>query len=113
MRSTPLIPEIASSIGSMTSRSTVSGEAPGYGIASATTGGFTSGNSSVSRMKSAAIPNTTRVSIATIVTTGFLIAKSEIHIGSALRAFGATDLGGGAGRDVAGAAEEDDVARLE
>ena len=29
---TPLIAEICSSIGSMTSRSTVSGDAPGYGI---------------------------------------------------------------------------------
>ena len=32
IRSTPLMPEITSSIGSMTSRSTTSGDAPGYGI---------------------------------------------------------------------------------
>ena len=38
MRSTPLMPEMASSIGSTTSRSTTSGDAPGYGIATTTTG---------------------------------------------------------------------------
>jgi hypothetical protein len=48
MRSTPLMPEITSSIGSMTSRSTTSGEAPGYGIAMTTIGASISGYSSVS-----------------------------------------------------------------
>ena len=43
IRSMPLMPEIASSIGSMTSRSTTSGDAPGYGIATTTTGASISG----------------------------------------------------------------------
>jgi hypothetical protein len=79
-RSTPLIPAIASSIGSTTSRSTMSGEAPGYGTATLTMGGLTSGNSSVSRFHSANRPNTTSASIVTTVTTGFLMAKSEMNM---------------------------------
>ena len=60
---TPLIAEICSSIGSMTSRSTVSGEAPGYGTATDTMGGETSGNSSVFSWTSAKMPNTTSASM--------------------------------------------------
>ena len=78
--STPLMPEIASSIGSITSRSTVSGEAPGYGIATDTTGGDTSGNSSVLSLQSAKMPKTTSASIATTVTMGRWMAKSEMNM---------------------------------
>src|SRR5207249_1708113 len=78
MRLMPLIDCTASSIGSATSRSTTAGDAPGYGIATETTGGVTSGNSSVLSCHSAATPNTTSAIITTVVTTGLLIAKSEI-----------------------------------
>src|SRR6478609_5011782 len=80
IRSTPLIPPITSSIGSITSRSTVSGEAPGYGIETTTTGALISGNSSVSSCISAATPKTTIPSIATTVRIGRLIAVSEMNI---------------------------------
>jgi hypothetical protein len=85
IRSTPLMPEIASSIGSMTSRSTTSGDAPGYGIAITTTGASISGYSSVSSWTSATSPNTTKSNIATIVKTGRLIAVSEMNIGVTVR----------------------------
>src|SRR5262245_7442486 len=49
-------------------------------MATATTGGATSGNSSVLSCHSAAIPNTTSAIITTVGTTGFLIAKSEISM---------------------------------
>src|SRR5690606_2599795 len=78
--STPLIEEIASSIGSITSCSTTSGEDPGYGTETLTTGGSISGNSSVSRIRSASAPNTTSASITTVVTIEFLIENSEIHM---------------------------------
>src|SRR5690606_26119649 len=78
--STPLIPWIASSTGSRISRSTWSGEAPGYTIVVNTIGGLTSGNSSVCRFSSANMPNTTSASIATIVTSGRLMAKSEMSM---------------------------------
>ena len=45
-----------------------------------TNGGATSGNSSVLSLSSAKRPNTTSVSIATMVTSGFLIAKSEMNM---------------------------------
>ncbi len=80
IRSMPLMEEIASSMGSTTSRSTTSGEAPGYGSATDTTGGLTSGNSSVSRLTSAKAPNTTSASMVTMVMMGLRMAKSEIHI---------------------------------
>ncbi len=80
MSSTPEMLEIASSMGSTISRSTPSGEAPGYGIEMATTGGLTSGNSSVSSMKRAMTPNTTSATITVMVTTGFLMAKSEMNM---------------------------------
>ena len=78
--STPLMPEIDSSIGSTTSRSTVSGEAPGYGIVTDTIGGETSGNSSVFNLRKANRPNTTSASIATTVTMGRRMAKSEMNM---------------------------------
>src|SRR4030095_15090025 len=80
MQRMPLIPEISSSIGSMTSRSTTSGDAPGYGTATTTTGASISGYSSVSSCSSATSPNTTRIIMATTVSVGFLIALSEINI---------------------------------
>ncbi len=76
---TPLIAEICSSIGSMTSRSTVSGEAPGYGTATDTMGGETSGNSSVFSWTSAKMPNTTSASMLTTVMIGRRIEKSEMN----------------------------------
>src|ERR1051325_1023066 len=80
MRSMPLMPEIASSIGSTTSRSTMSGDAPGYGTATTTTGASISGYSSVSSCVSATMPNTTNISIATTVRTGLVMAVSEIYM---------------------------------
>ena len=77
---TPLIDAICSSIGSRISFSTPSGDAPGYGIATTTTGGETSGNSSVFNFNSANKPNTTSATIETTVMSGFLIAKSEMNI---------------------------------
>ena len=70
---------MCSSIGSMTSRSTVSGDAPGYGIDTDTTGGATSGNSSVLRLKSAKMPNTTSASMVTMVMMGRRMEKSEMN----------------------------------
>src|SRR5262245_4359830 len=101
MRLTPLIAWTASSIGSTTSRSTMPGDAPGYGMATETTGGATSGNSSVLSCHSAAMPNTTSAIITTVVITGLRIAKSEI---SMLARGGRDDLGAGCGRG-AGAGE--------
>src|SRR5688572_28060959 len=76
----PLMPEMASSIGSTTSRSTMSGDAPGYGTATTTTGASISGYSSVSSCVSATMPKTTNISIATTVRTGLVMAVSEIYI---------------------------------
>src|SRR5690348_6621255 len=72
--------EICSSIGSRISFATPSGDAPGYGIPIVTTGGATSGNSSVLSLRSANSPNTTSVTMATMVMSGFLIAKSEMNM---------------------------------
>jgi hypothetical protein len=80
MRSMPLMPEMTSSIGSMTSRSTTSGDAPGYGMAMTTTGASISGNSSVFSWNSATIPNRESASIETIVRTGRLMATSEMNM---------------------------------
>ena len=55
-----------------------SGDAPGYGTETTTTGTATSGNSSVCNWKSDTRPKTTSASMLTIVMTGRLIAKSEI-----------------------------------
>ena len=79
--STPEIDWIASSIGSRTSRSTCSGDAPGYTIVVTTTGGDTSGNSSVCSFSSETRPNPTSVSMDTTVISGRLMAKSEMNIG--------------------------------
>src|SRR3954465_12385119 len=46
-----------------------------------TTGGATSGNSSVLSFSSANSPNTTSVIMDTTVISGFLIAKSEMNMG--------------------------------
>src|SRR5688572_7583503 len=89
MRSIPLIDPNASSSGSTTSRSTVCGEPPGYGTLTATTGGVTSGNSSVSSSSRLMDPNTTSATITTVVTTRFRIEKSEIHMRYRPRASGA------------------------
>ena len=80
MRSTPLIPAMASSMGSTTSRSTTSGLAPGYGTDTKMNGGLISGNSSVSRLSSATMPKMESASIVTTVTTGRLMAKSEMNM---------------------------------
>ena len=81
MRSTPLMPLTASSILSSTSRSTTSGDAPGYGTATLTIGCTTSGNSSVWSFVSENVPNTTSATIDTTVTMGRLMAKSEMNTG--------------------------------
>ena len=75
----PLMLEMPSSIGSIRSRSTWSGEAPGNGSATDTTGGAISGNSSTSSWYSAKVPKTTSASIETTVTMGRLMAKSEMN----------------------------------
>src|SRR4029434_10675286 len=62
-----------------TSRSTVSGEAPGYGTDTDTMGGETSGNSSVFSWMSAKMPNTTSASMLTTVMIGRRIEKSEMN----------------------------------
>src|SRR5687767_8088060 len=85
IRSTPLMPEMTSSIGSITSRSTTSGDAPGYGIATTTIGASISGNSSVSSCVNATMPKTTRISIPTTVSTGRLMAVSEMNMTVLLR----------------------------
>src|SRR4029079_10588804 len=78
--STPLMPEILSSTLLTTSRSTTSGAAPGYAIATNTIGASMSGNSSVSSRASDARPNTTSAIIVTTVTIGRRMAKSETNI---------------------------------
>src|SRR5438270_6830390 len=116
---TPLIDEICSSIGSRISFSTPSGDAPGYGMPTVTTGGATSGNSSVLSFSSANRPNTTSVTIETTVMSGFLIAKSEMNMGESregllrclLPGVGRRgDLHRGARRDPARCAEQQGVA---
>ncbi len=78
--STPLMPEIASSIGSTTSRSTLSGEAPGYGIETDDDRRLHVGELVGLELRSATMPNTTSASIATMVTIGRLMAKSEMNM---------------------------------
>ena len=96
MRSTPLMPEIASSTRSSTSRSTTSGEAPGYGIDTLTIGCVTSGNSSVCSCASENRPNTTSATIETMVTIGRLMAKSEMNTAAPQFFFGWSADGGAA-----------------
>ena len=57
-------------------------------IDTATTGASISGNSSVSSWNSATRPNTTNISIATMVRTGRLMAVSEMYIDFRLPASG-------------------------
>src|SRR3954451_16732195 len=78
--STPLIAESLSSIRVTTSRSTTSGDAPGYATPTNTIGCSKSGNSSVSSWSSETRPNTTSASIVTMVMIGRLIAKSEMNM---------------------------------
>ena len=80
IRSTPLMPLIASSTRSSTSRSTTSGAAPGYGMATLMMGSATSGNSSVCNCAMENTPNTTSATIETTVTMGRLMAKSEMNM---------------------------------
>src|SRR5262245_28735272 len=103
----PLMPERASSIGSTTSRSTMSGDAPGYGTATTTTGASISGYSSVSSCVSATMPNTTNISIATTVRTGLVMAVSEIYMSAP------TQLNGGTRRDALRRAPQQRVALAE
>jgi hypothetical protein len=67
---TPAIAVICSSMGSRISFSTPSGDAPGYGTATFTNGGATSGNSSVLSLNRATSPKATSATIATTVTRG-------------------------------------------
>src|ERR1051326_3810074 len=82
--SMPLMPEILSSSRVTTSRSTTSGEAPGYAIATNTIGASMSGNSSVSRRAQEAKPKTTSAIIVTTVMIGRLIAKSDMNMAALL-----------------------------
>src|SRR5260221_269696 len=67
-------------MGSRISFSTRYGDASGYGMPTTTTGGATSGNSSVFSLSNANKPNTTSATIATTVMRGRLIAKSEMNM---------------------------------
>src|SRR6185312_4990298 len=67
-QSMPVIDENASSIGSTTSRSTTSGDAPGYEMLTAIIGCWISGNSSVCSRNNDATPNATSARITVIVT---------------------------------------------
>jgi hypothetical protein len=78
--SSPEIPAMRSSRRSTTSRSTWSGDAPGYAMPTKTIGASMSGNSSVCSRMSAAMPNTTSAIIVTTVMIGRLMAKSEMNI---------------------------------
>src|SRR3954452_10441738 len=81
----------------------------------ATTGGCTSGNSSVFRFSSAKMTNTTSASTVTTVTTGRLIAKSEMNtvLAPRLRPRGGGDAHGGARRGAQRGAHQHGVARRE
>src|SRR5687768_9870118 len=72
--------EMRSSSRSTTSRSTWSGDAPGYTMPMKTTGASMSGNSSVWSRASAAMPNTASAIVTTTVMIGRRIAKSEMNI---------------------------------
>ena len=78
--SSPLMLATRSSMRSTTSRSTWSGEAPGYATATKTIGASMSGNSSVCSRRSAASPNATSAIIVTTVMIGRLMAKSEMNM---------------------------------
>ena len=79
--STPLMPEILSSIRVTTSRSTTSGAAPGYAIADERRSARRCSETRRCRAgASEARPNTTSAIIVTTVMIGRRIAKSEMNI---------------------------------
>src|SRR5688572_25757914 len=79
-RLTPLMPATASSIGRVTSVSTSSGPAPGYGTSTLTKGKLTSGKRSMPRRPSDTIPRTMKLTITIVAKTGRLIDVSDIHM---------------------------------
>ena len=79
-RLTPLMPATASSIGRVTSVSTSSGPAPGYGTSTFTKGKLTSGKRSMPRRPSETMPSTMKLTMTIVAKTGRLIEVSEIHI---------------------------------
>ena len=74
---TPAIGLTASSIFRLTSRSTVSGEAPGYSVMIESTGISTSGIMSIGSRRYENRPSVTSVSIITVATTGRLMERFE------------------------------------
>ena len=74
---TPAIGFTASSIFLLTSRSTVSGDAPGYSVMIDSTGISTSGIMSIGRRRAENTPSVTSVSIITVATTGRLMDRLE------------------------------------
>ena len=74
---TPEIELTASSILRLTSRSTVSGDAPGYSVRIESTGISTLGIRSTGRRRHEKIPSVTSVSIITVATTGREIDRFE------------------------------------
>ncbi len=77
---TPAIGLTASSIFRLTSRSTASGEAPGYSAMIERTGISTDGISSIGSRRAENNPSVTRVSIITVATTGRLMERLERNI---------------------------------
>ena len=79
-RLTPLMPATASSIGRVTSVSTSSGPAPGYGTITFTNGKLTSGKRSMPSRPSDTMPSTMKLTMTIVAKTGRLIEVSEIHM---------------------------------
>ncbi len=82
---TPAIGFTASSIFRLTSRSTVSGDAPGYSVMIDSTGISTSGIMSIGSCRMEKTPSVTRVSIITVATTGRLMDRFERNMATPLR----------------------------
>ncbi len=79
-RLTPLMPATASSIGRVTSVSTSSGPAPGYGTSTLTKGKLTSGKRSMPSRPRETAPSTMKLTMTIVAKTGRLIDVSEIHM---------------------------------
>ena len=81
----PAMELIDSSIFRLTSRSTASGEAPGYSTMMDSTGISTDGIRSMGRRRAEKRPSVTRVSIITVATTGRLMERLDRNIATPLR----------------------------
>ena len=82
---TPAIGLTASSIFLVTSRSTVSGDAPGYSVMIDSTGISTSGIMSIGSRRTEKMPSVTSVRIITVATTGRLMDRFERNMATPLR----------------------------